>query len=68
MRQYTPPGRKSHRRALLPLHHSLTANAGAKRMCEEEYREVLAIDGMASETNRLVAALGVPVDVVYEVE
>ena len=47
--------------------HSHTANARAKGMSEEEYREVLAIVGMASETNRLVTALGVPIDEAYEV-
>lgn len=47
--------------------HSHTANARAKGMSEEEYREVLAIVGMASETNRLVTALGVPIDEEYEV-
>jgi hypothetical protein len=31
-------------------------------MTEAEYREMLAIVGMAAETNRLVTALGVPVD------
>jgi AhpD family alkylhydroperoxidase len=47
--------------------HSHTASARAKGMSEDEYRELLAIIGMASETNRLVAALGVPVDEAYEV-
>ncbi|RNJ51495.1 carboxymuconolactone decarboxylase family protein [Methylocystis hirsuta] len=47
--------------------HSHTANARAKGMSEEEYRELLAIVGMASETNRLVTALGVPIDEAYEV-
>jgi len=47
--------------------HSHTANARAKGMSEAEYRELLAIVGMASETNRLVAALGVPIDEEYEV-
>lgn len=42
--------------------HSHTAAARAKGMTEEEYREFLAIVGMASETNRLVTALQVPVD------
>jgi alkylhydroperoxidase family enzyme len=31
-------------------------------MTEAEYREIVAIVGMAAETNRLVTALGVPVD------
>jgi len=42
--------------------HSHTASARAKGMTESEYREMLAIVGMAAETNRLVTALGVPVD------
>ncbi len=47
--------------------HSHTAGARAKGMTEAEYRELLAIVGMASETNRLVTALGVPIDDAYEV-
>ena len=42
--------------------HSHTAAARAKGMTEPEYGELLAIVGMASETNRLVVALGVEVD------
>jgi AhpD family alkylhydroperoxidase len=42
--------------------HSHTASARAKGMTETEYHEMLAIVGMAAETNRLVTALGVPVD------
>ena len=42
--------------------HSHTASARVKGMTESEYREMLAIVGMAAETNRLVTALGVPVD------
>jgi AhpD family alkylhydroperoxidase len=42
--------------------HSHTAAARAKGMTETEYGELLAIVGMAAETNRLVTALGVPVD------
>jgi AhpD family alkylhydroperoxidase len=42
--------------------HSHTAAARAKGMTEAEYREMIAIVGMAAETNRLVTALGVPVD------
>ena len=48
--------------------HSHTAGARAKGMTEEEYRELLAIIGMASETNRLVTALGVPIDDAFDVE
>ena len=47
--------------------HSHTAGARAKGMTEAEYQELLAIIGMASETNRLVTALGVPIDEAYEV-
>ena len=42
--------------------HSHTAAARAKGMTEAEYAELVAIVGMASETNRLVTALGVEVD------
>ncbi len=42
--------------------HSHTAAARTKGMSEAEYAEMLAIVGMAAETNRLVTALGVPVD------
>jgi AhpD family alkylhydroperoxidase len=42
--------------------HSHTAAARAKGMTEAEYAELVAIVGMASETNRIVTALGVEVD------
>ena len=42
--------------------HSHTATARAKGMTEAEYAELIAIVGMASETNRIVTALGVEVD------
>jgi AhpD family alkylhydroperoxidase len=42
--------------------HSHTAAARAKGMTEAEYAELVAIIGMASETNRIVTALGVEVD------
>jgi len=42
--------------------HSHTAAARAKGMTEQEYGELIAIVGMAAETNKLVTALGVPVD------
>ena len=45
--------------------HSHTAAARAKGMTEAEYGELLAIVGMAAETNRLVTALGVPVDAAF---
>ena len=38
------------------------AAARAKGMSEAQYSELLAIVGLANETNRLVTALGVPVD------
>jgi AhpD family alkylhydroperoxidase len=47
--------------------HSHTASARAKGMTDAEFQELLAIVGMASETNRLVTALGVPIDDAYEV-
>ena len=42
--------------------HSHTAAARTKGMTEAEYAELLAVVGMASETNKLVTALGVAVD------
>jgi AhpD family alkylhydroperoxidase len=42
--------------------HSHTAAARAKGMTEAEYAELVAVIGMASETNRIVTALGVEVD------
>jgi AhpD family alkylhydroperoxidase len=42
--------------------HSHTAAARAKGMTEAEFAELIAIVGMASETNRIVTALGVEVD------
>lgn len=42
--------------------HSHTAAARAKGMSDAEYAEMIAIVGMAAETNRLVTALGVPID------
>ncbi|SFU65709.1 alkylhydroperoxidase AhpD family core domain-containing protein [Bradyrhizobium arachidis] len=48
--------------------HSHTAAARAKGMTEAEYGELLAIVGMAAETNRLVTALGVPVDAAFLVD
>jgi len=45
--------------------HSHTAAARAKGMTEHEYAELVAIVGMAAETNKLVTALGVPVDEVF---
>ena len=42
--------------------HSHTASARAKGMTTAEHMEMLAIIGMAAQTNRLVTALQVPVD------
>lgn len=42
--------------------HSHTAAARTKGMTEVEFAELVAIVGMASETNRIVTALGVEVD------
>jgi AhpD family alkylhydroperoxidase len=42
--------------------HSHTAAARAKGMTEAEYAELVAVVGMASQTNRMVTALGVEVD------
>ncbi len=47
--------------------HSHTASARAKGMTEEEYYEMLAIIGMAAETNRLATTLGTPVDTAYRI-
>jgi AhpD family alkylhydroperoxidase len=48
--------------------HSHTAAARAKGMTEQEYAELVAVVGMAAETNKLVTALGVPVDEVFLVD
>jgi AhpD family alkylhydroperoxidase len=48
--------------------HSHTANARAKGMTEEQYRELLAIIAMASQTNALANALQTPVDPKFNVE
>lgn len=42
--------------------HSHTAAARAKGMTEAEYAELVAVVGMASQTNLMVTALGVEVD------
>lgn len=42
--------------------HSHTASAKAKGMTQAEYAELLAVIGMASQTNAMVTALSVPVD------
>jgi AhpD family alkylhydroperoxidase len=42
--------------------HSHTAAARAKGMTDEQYSDLLAVIGMASETNALVTGLQIPVD------
>ena len=42
--------------------HSHTAAARGKGMTDAEYAELVAVIGMASETNKLVTALGVAID------
>jgi AhpD family alkylhydroperoxidase len=42
------------------------AAARGKGMSEAQYSELLAIVGLANETNRLVTALGVPVDARFQ--
>lgn len=44
---------------------SHTAAARAKGMSEAQFMELIAVIGMASETNRLATALQVPVDEVF---
>jgi AhpD family alkylhydroperoxidase len=45
--------------------HSHTAAARAKGMTEAQYGELLAVVGMAAETNALANALKVPIDPQY---
>lgn len=42
--------------------HTHTASARAKGMSEAQFLELVAVVGMASETNRMVTAFGVEVD------
>jgi AhpD family alkylhydroperoxidase len=46
--------------------HSHTAGAKAKGMTDAQHGELLAVIGMAMQTNGLVTALQVPVDAVFE--
>lgn len=48
--------------------HSHTAAAKAKGMSDEMHMELLSVIGMASETNRLVTGMQVPVDDVFKVD
>ncbi len=47
--------------------HSHAAAARAKGMTDEQYSELIAIIGMANETNALASALQIPVDKEFEV-
>ena len=46
--------------------HSHTAAARAKGMTDAQHGDLLAVIGMASETNRIVTALGIPIDPEFE--
>lgn len=48
--------------------HSHTVAARAKGLTEQQHAELLAIIGMAAETNALATALQVPVDLEYSFE
>ena len=48
--------------------HSHTAAARAKGLSEAQYGEFLAIVGMASQTNGLVTAMQLPVDIAFEID
>ena len=48
--------------------HSHTAAARAKGMSDEMHGELLAVIGMAAQTNALVTALQVPVDDVFKAD
>ena len=47
--------------------HSHTAQAKAKGMSEAQHEELLAVIGMAAQTNALVTALQVPVDPEFQI-
>lgn len=48
--------------------HSHTASARAKGMTPEMHAELLAVIALASQTNALATALGVPVDARFDAE
>ena len=48
--------------------HSHTAAARAKGMTDAEHAELLAIIGLAAQTNHLVTAMQLPVDEAFLVE
>ena len=47
--------------------HSHTAAARSKGMTDEQHAELLAIIGMANETNALASALQIPIDREFEI-
>lgn len=47
--------------------HSHTAAARSKGLSPEQYAELLAVIGMAAETNALATALQIPVDPEFEI-
>jgi AhpD family alkylhydroperoxidase len=47
--------------------HSHTAAARAKGMTDAQYGDLLAVIGIASETNRIVTALSIPIDPEFDV-
>ena len=48
--------------------HSHTAAARAKGMTDAQHGELMAIVGLAAQTNHLVTAMQIPVDPVFQVE
>src|ERR1700679_4393709 len=48
--------------------HSHTASARAKGLTDQQHAELLAVIGMAAETNALATALSIPVDREFAVE
>jgi AhpD family alkylhydroperoxidase len=48
--------------------HSHTASARAKGMTDEMFHELLAVVGLANETNRLANGYQIPVDIQFKAE
>lgn len=48
--------------------HSHTASARTKGMTDQQHAELLAVIGMASETNALASALQIPVDPEFTID
>ncbi len=48
--------------------HSHTASARAKGMTDAQHAELLAVIGLAAQTNHIVTALQIPVDPEFEVK